>query len=70
VSVPQGADAAQALDALQAEAHALQAAINRGVRMKFTPRLTFVADDTAGRAARIEAILREVRGPGGGAPPA
>ncbi|MBL3677579.1 MAG: ribosome-binding factor A [Alphaproteobacteria bacterium] len=53
-------DMGQALDALAAGARALQAAINRGARLKFTPRLTFVADTSFGEAERIEAILREI----------
>jgi len=43
--------------ALSESRHRLQTAIGRQARMKRTPELTFIADDTARTAARIEDIL-------------
>ena len=44
-----------------ASAHGvLQAAVNRELRIKRTPTLHFVYDDTAERAARLERMLAEM----------
>jgi ribosome-binding factor A len=40
----------------------LQAVVNRELRMKRTPTLEFLYDDTAERAARLEQILSEPEG--------
>jgi ribosome-binding factor A len=45
-----------------ASAHGiLQARVARELRMKRTPALTFELDDTAERAARLEALIDEVQ---------
>jgi ribosome-binding factor A len=40
----------------------LQRRVASQMRLKNTPQLTFVYDDTAERAARLEALLRETEG--------
>jgi ribosome-binding factor A len=48
------------LDGLTSAHGVLQREIGRGLRMKRTPELRFVLDETALRAARIEALIDEV----------
>lgn len=57
-----GDDAARqaCLDGLASAHGVLQREIGRQLRMKRTPELRFVLDDTARRAARIEALIEEV----------
>ena len=50
------------LAGLQSAHGILQARVGRELRMKRTPTLQFVYDDTAERAARVEEILGEVGG--------
>lgn len=50
----------EALSALTAAVRDLQAAINKGSHLKFTPRLSFFIDSTFGAAQRIEDILQEI----------
>ena len=51
---------AATLEGLQSAHSILQARVGRELRMKRTPTLQFVYDDTAERAARVEEILGEV----------
>ena len=51
---------AATLEGLQSAHSILQARIARELRMKRTPTLQFVYDDTAERASRVEEILGEV----------
>lgn len=46
--------------ALEEERHALQKAIGREVRMKFTPHLRFVPDPAIETGWKIEAILKDL----------
>ena len=48
------------MTALQSAHGVLQKRVGRELRMKRTPTLQFVYDDTAERAARVEEILGEV----------
>jgi ribosome-binding factor A len=48
------------LAALNEEARAFQSDINRKANLKFTPRVTFVEDESFAEAGRIEEILREL----------
>jgi ribosome-binding factor A len=49
------------LEGLRSAHGILQARVARELRMKRTPALTFELDDTAERAARLEALIDEVR---------
>lgn len=49
------------IEALNANAYAFQADIGRQVKMKFTPRLTFVEDETFANVDKIDNLLRSVR---------
>jgi ribosome-binding factor A len=49
-----------ALPALNEEVHFFQKEINRMLKMKFTPRLRFVEDQSYDEANRIESILRNI----------
>jgi ribosome-binding factor A len=61
VSVLGEEDAVQAsLDGLRSAHGFLQARINSELRIKRTPELTFVHDDTARRAQRLEQLIDEV----------
>ncbi len=51
---------------LAAAAPRLQARIGSRVRLKYLPRLRFVADESIRRGARIDEILRDVKGDGPG----
>lgn len=50
----------QVLAALNEQAYFFQKEIGRQMKMKFTPRLTFKADDTFGEAEKIDRILRQI----------
>lgn len=50
----------ETLDALNEEAYFFQKEIARQMKMKFTPRLTFKADETFGEAEKIERILQRI----------
>ena len=54
------------LQALESAHGFLQRRVAGEMRLKHTPQLTFLYDDTAERAARLEALLREDE-PGGAA---
>ncbi|MQA74983.1 MAG: 30S ribosome-binding factor RbfA [Solirubrobacterales bacterium] len=47
------------LAALRSSHGVLQAAIARGARMKYTPKLSFRYDDTPERAVRLERLLED-----------
>lgn len=49
------------LKGLQSAHGFLQAGLARNLRMKHTPELTFILDDTAERAARVERLVSEPR---------
>lgn len=49
------------LQGLQSAHGFLQAGLARNLRMKHTPELTFILDDTAERAARVERLVSEPR---------
>jgi ribosome-binding factor A len=49
-----------AVATLQSEAHEVQAEVNRKLRMKFVPRITFHYDDGFDNALKIENILRDI----------
>lgn len=49
------------LEGLSSAHGILQARVARELRMKRTPALTFELDDTAERAARLEALIDEVQ---------
>ena len=49
------------LDGLASAHGVLQRRLGRSLRMKRTPALDFVLDDTAARAARLEELLRAAR---------
>jgi ribosome-binding factor A len=51
------------MTALQSAHGVLQKRVGRELRMKRTPTLQFVYDDTAERAARVEEILADVEPP-------
>jgi ribosome-binding factor A len=62
VSVFGTADEQQAtLDGLRSAHGILQSRIARELRLKRTPALGFELDDTAERAARLEALIEDVR---------
>ncbi len=48
------------LEALNAQAYLLQKEIAHNMKMRFTPRLTFKADETFGEAEKIERILQQI----------
>jgi ribosome-binding factor A len=50
------------MKALESAHGFLQRRVAREMRMKHTPQLTFLYDDTAERAARLEALLRDQEG--------
>lgn len=50
-------DIAPVLTALNESAHTFQQDINKKIKMKFTPKVRFVADDRFDKAGRIEDIL-------------
>jgi ribosome-binding factor A len=54
---------AAALEGLASAHGLLQREIGRQLRMKRTPELRFVADETALRAARLEALIEELAPP-------
>jgi ribosome-binding factor A len=51
---------AATMDGLASAHGVLQSAVNRELRMKRTPTLAFVYDDTAERADRLERILADM----------
>ena len=51
---------AATLEGLRSAHGVLQARVARELRMKRTPTLAFALDDTAQRAARLEALIEEV----------
>lgn len=50
----------EVLHALQNEAYLFQKEIARNMKIKFTPRLVFKADDTFNEAEKIERILKQI----------
>lgn len=55
-----GADATDALTALDRASHRLQAVVARQVRMKYTPVLEFEVDPGVSGGEKIDAILRSL----------
>ncbi len=55
-------DQTASIEGLQSGHGYLQAQLARQLRMKHTPTLTFVLDDTAQRASRVEALVSEEDG--------
>jgi len=55
-----GADATDALTALDRASHRLQAVVARQVRMKYTPVLKFEVDPGVSGGEKIDAILRSL----------
>lgn len=53
-----GEDMSDILPALNDQAHVFQKEINRQSELKFTPKIRFVIDESAGEAQRIDDILR------------
>jgi len=56
------------IDGLNAGAPALRAKLGGKIRLKRTPALRFVVDRSIEQGRRIEAVLAELNGQGGGAP--
>ena len=54
------AEREQAMDGLRAARGLLQARVARELRMKRTPTLTFIHDDTAERGMRIQQLIEDV----------
>ena len=52
-------EARNAVDALQERRGRIRSFLGRRIRLRYTPELDFRYDDTAARAARIEALLKE-----------
>ncbi len=50
----------EVLTALNEQAYFFQKEIGRQMKMKFTPRLVFKADETFGEAEKIDRILRQI----------
>lgn len=55
-----GGDMSEFLNALNANADIFQRDIGHEIRMKFTPKLRFVEDDSFENAAKIDAILHNL----------
>ncbi len=58
-----GEEQTASITGLQSGHGYLQAQLARQLRMKHTPTLTFVLDDTAERASRVEELVSEEGGP-------
>jgi ribosome-binding factor A len=52
------------LAALNEQAYFFQKEIARQMKIKFTPRLSFKADETFGEAEKIERILKKIQDEG------
>jgi ribosome-binding factor A len=52
---------AETLAGLHAAAGYLQREVARGVKLRYTPHLRFVFDESVGRGDRIERLLREAK---------
>ena len=50
----------ETLEALNAQAYYFQREIAHQMKIKFTPKLRFMADDTFGEAEKIERILKQI----------
>lgn len=59
----------QTVDVLQAHAHQFQDEVNRCLKMKHCPRITFLYDDGFEHALRVESILRDLKIKSGHASP-
>lgn len=55
-----GRNLKETLAALNAQAYNFQKEIARNMKMRFTPRLTFRADETFGEAEKIDRILKQI----------
>jgi ribosome-binding factor A len=55
-----GQNMEQILPALNEEAHAFQKEINRQMKIKFTPKIQFRADDVFDKAMRLEGIINNL----------
>ena len=62
-----GEEAAEALEERRLQ---LQGLVGRQMRIKRTPRLSFVADPAVASGEAVEEVLRRIRAPRGDAPPA
>ena len=52
-------EARRAVDALQERRGRIRSFLGKRIRLRYTPELDFKYDDTAARAGRIEALLKE-----------
>ena len=52
-------EARNAVDALQQRRGRVRSFLGKRIRLRYTPELDFKYDDTAARAGRIEALLKE-----------
>ena len=52
-------EARDAVDALQQRRGRIRSLLGKRIRLRYTPELDFKYDDTAARAGRIEALLKE-----------
>jgi ribosome-binding factor A len=55
-----GRNLKEVLKALNENAYEFQREIAHAMKMKFTPRLKFVSDETFGEADKIETIIRKI----------
>ena len=59
VSALTEAEALRVVDALQERRGRIRSFLGKRIRLRYTPELDFKYDDTAARAGRIEALLKE-----------
>jgi ribosome-binding factor A len=52
-------EARRVVDALQERRGRIRSYLGKRIRLRYTPELDFKYDDTAARAGRIEALLKE-----------
>ena len=64
--VPIGPAGGATLAGLESAAGHLRSRIGRALRLRVAPEISFECDDTIARAARIDALLAEVRPPAAG----
>ena len=57
------------LEGLRAAATFLQREVSRNLRLRYTPHLRFVYDESVARGDRIERLLKEAKAKDAGAPP-
>ncbi len=66
----EAAERDRTLEGLRAAATFLQREVSRSLRLRYTPHLRFVYDESVARGDRIERLLREARTQGQEPPPA